>query len=99
MINIVLPVAATATKISPAAEEKKEHNDNQEQIHGKTSSIVRRRGASAMGAVSDPSRLAEYATQHAASQIGSKVVAVISSDHATSPNADMQRGNRNARYP
>jgi hypothetical protein len=52
-----------------------------------------------MGAVSDPNRLAEYATQHAASQIGSKVVAVTSPDHAASPNADMQRGNRNGRHP
>ena len=27
------PVAAPATKVSSAAEEQKEHNDNQEQIH------------------------------------------------------------------
>jgi hypothetical protein len=29
------PVAATATKVSSAAEEQKEHNDKQEQFHGK----------------------------------------------------------------
>jgi hypothetical protein len=28
-----LPVAAPATKVSTAAEEQKEHNDNQEQFH------------------------------------------------------------------
>jgi hypothetical protein len=34
MPNIASPVAATATKISSTAEEQKEDNDNQEQIHG-----------------------------------------------------------------
>jgi len=29
------PVTATATKVSAAAEDQKEHNDKQEQFHGK----------------------------------------------------------------
>jgi hypothetical protein len=33
--KIALPVAATATKVSSAAEEQKEHNDNQKQFHWK----------------------------------------------------------------
>ena len=32
--KFALPVAATATKVSSAAEKQKEHNDNQEQFHG-----------------------------------------------------------------
>jgi hypothetical protein len=33
--KIASPVAATATKVSSAAEEQEKHNDNQEQIHRK----------------------------------------------------------------
>jgi hypothetical protein len=35
MAKTASPVAATATKISAAAEEQKEHEDNQEQFHWK----------------------------------------------------------------
>lgn len=32
--KVALPVAATATEVSSAAEQQKEHDDNQEQFHG-----------------------------------------------------------------
>jgi hypothetical protein len=32
--RLALPVAASATKVSAAAEEQKENDDNQEQFHG-----------------------------------------------------------------